>query len=131
MNNLSRFTESIKWITASPTTDLPEDKAAFLVSRGSIRKKGKIVRTYVLINYDDPKIATKKNGTQCDYKSIIYRKDLLKGTSLSRISAIIHFTESFAHGDACLAFFYPDQQWEEDLEGFSLPLIQFMKNYSP
>lgn len=130
MNKLSRFTKSVDWIVASPASDVPENNADFLVSRGAIRKKGKIVRTYVLINYVDRKHAYNNAGSHCEHISTIYRKDLLAGTSLSRISAIFHFTDSFAQGSVCSAYFYPDSHWEEDFNGFSGPLIQFMKNHT-
>lgn len=130
MNNLSRFAKSVEWIMASPESDFPEDNAAFLVSREAIRTKGKIVRTYVLINYGDRKNASTKAGAHCEYLSTIYRKDLLAGTSLSRISAIFHFTDSFAQGGVCSTFFYPDAHWEKDFNGFSGPLIQFIKNHT-
>jgi hypothetical protein len=130
MNNLSRFAKSVEWIVASPASDVPENDADFLVARGAIRKKGKIVRTYVLINYSDRKNASINTGAHCEYLSTIYRKDLLAGTSLSRISAIFHFTDSFAQGGVCSAFFYPDAPWGEDFNGFSGPLIQFIKNHT-
>jgi hypothetical protein len=130
MNNISRFAKSVEWIVASRASDVPENDADFLVSRGAIRKKGKIVRTYVLINYSDRRSASTNNGSHCEYLSTIYRKDILAGTSLSRISAIFNFTDSFAQGSMCGAYFYPDSHWEKDFNGFSGPLIQFMKNHT-
>ncbi len=130
MSNLSRFAKSVEWIVASPASDGPESDADFLVSREAIRKKGKIVRAYVLINYSDRRSAPTNNGAQCEYLSTIYRKELLGETSLSRISAIIHFTDPFAQGSVCSAFFYPDAHWDEDFNGFSGPLIQFIKNHA-
>ncbi len=130
MNNLSRFAKSVEWIMASPASDCPENDADFLVSRGAIRKKGKIVRAYVLINYGDRKYSSTNAGAHCEYLSTIYRKDLLAGTSFSRISAIFHFTDSFAQESVCSTFFYPDAHWEEDFNGFSGPLIQFIKNHT-
>jgi hypothetical protein len=130
MNNLSRFAKSVEWIIASPASDSPENDTEFLVSRGAIRKKGKIVRAYVLINYGDRRSAPTNYEVYCEYLSIIYRKDLLDGTSLSRISAIFHFTDSFAQGCVCSAFFYPDAHWHEDFNGFSRPLTQFIKNHT-
>lgn len=130
MNNLSRFTKSVEWIVASPASDVSENDVDLLVSRGAIRKKGKIVRAYVLINYGDRKNASTDAGEHYQYLSTIYRKDLLAGTSLSRISAIFHFTDSFAQGGVCSAYFYPGSNWEEDLNGFSGSLIQFIKNHT-
>lgn len=130
MNNLSRFANSVEWIMASPASEIPESDADFLVSRSAIRKKGKIVRTYVLINYGNRKNASTNAGAHCEYLPTIYRKDLLAGTSLSRISAIIHFKDLFAQGSVCGAYFYPDSHWEEDFNGFSGPLIKFIKNHT-
>ena len=115
---------------ASPASDAPNDNADLLVSRGGVRKKRKILRTYVLVNYGNPKSAETNSGKIYEYRSAIYRQDLLVGTNRSRISAIVHFEKPFATGGVCVAFSYTDQRWEEDLEGFSVPLIQFMKNHT-
>ncbi len=115
---------------ASPASDASNDNADFLVSRSCVRKKGKILRTYVLLNYGTHKSAETNSGNSYEYMSAIYRQDLLVGTNLSRISAIVHFAKPFAKGGVCVAFSYIDQRWEENLEGFSVPLIQFMKNHS-
>lgn len=130
MNKLSRFTRNAEWIMASPASDAPNDNADLLVSRRGVRKKGKILRTYVLVNYGTRKSAETNSGNSYEYMSAIYRQDLLVGTNLSRISAIVHFAKPFAMGGVCVAFSYTDQQWEEYLKGFSVPLIQFMKNHT-
>lgn len=114
---------------ASPASDAPNDNADLLVSRGGVRKKRKILRTYVLVNYGNPKSAETNSGKSYEYMSAIYRQDLLVGTNLSRISAIVHFAKPFATGEVCVAFSYTEQRWEGNLDGFSAPLIQFMKNH--
>lgn len=130
MNKLFRFTRAVEWIMASQASDAPNDNADLLVSRRCVRKKGKILRTYVLVNYGNRRSAETNSGEVYEYMSVIYRQDLLVGTNLSRISAIVHFAEPFATGEVCVAFSYTDQRWEEYLDGFSVSLIQFMKNHT-
>jgi hypothetical protein len=128
MKNLSRFIEVIDWIVASPASESSDVIADILVSRGAVRKRHRILRAYVLINYASPQKITEKSGQVYECRSAIFRKDFSESTNLSRISAIAYFTDSFGKGQNCVSFFYPRQTWEDDRQGLSGHLIDFMRN---
>ncbi len=116
---------------ASPASDPPQSDADLLVCHQAVRKKGKLLRTYVLVNYRHRKKLTSSDGVEVEFMSSLYRHDLLEGTASSRISAIVHFSAPYAEGITCAAFFYPDEEWGEYSDGFSEPLNQFIRNFVP
>lgn len=116
---------------ASPATDSLAFDADIFVSRAAVRRKHRILRTYVLVNYCNARKIADKNGISHDCKSVIYKKEFSEETKLSRISAIAFFPALYARGKNNILFLYPDQPWEDNREGLSQPLIQFMQNHAP
>ena len=131
VKNLSRFIEPLRWVMASPAEDPPQSDADLLVCHQAVRKKGNMLRTYVLVNYTHRKKLIGDSGEELEFLSTIYRHESMAGSELSRISAIVHFAEPYGAGEARAFFFYPDQAWEIHEDGFSEPLNRFMRNFSP
>lgn len=131
MNRLSKFTEQIDWILASPASDSEDGDAEIFVSRKSVKQIGSLLRTYVLINHSTKKNLADNRGKERDYLSAIYRRDLSVTTNISRISSITFFSDLFAKGSITHSFFYYNEAWSSDTSGFTEPLIQFMFNHAP
>lgn len=129
--DLSRFTEPLRWVMASPAEDPPQSDADLLVCHQAVRKKGNMLRTYVLVNYTTRKKFISDRGEELEFMSTIYRHESLAGSELSRISAIVHFAAPFGAGETRGFFSYPDQAWEIHADGFSEPLNRFMRNFAP
>jgi hypothetical protein len=130
MTSLSKFSENIEWIVASPSADSVGLVAEFLVSHQAIRCLPDRLRTYVLINFKEKQLVEEKNGQMRSYQSVLYRFDFSKLTTHSRISALAFFSKKFARGDQVCTFFYRDQPWEKEQTGFSAELCNFIINHS-